>query len=68
MFGIFKTGLKLGIGCFVAGILFVLLILGAFYYYCGRKPAPHSRNTNRRAAAVKIEPGAATLPAQGFRR
>ena len=52
MFGILKTGLKLGVGCFIAGILFVLLIIGAVYYYFMRKPAPHPRNTNRRAVVL----------------
>lgn len=52
MFGILKSGLKLGIGCFVAGILFILLIIGAWYYYFGRKTEPRPKNTNRRAAVV----------------
>lgn len=55
MFGILKSGLKLGLGCFIAGILFILLIIGAWYYYFGRKPAPHPRNSNRRA--VVSQPG-----------
>ena len=50
MFGILKTGLKLGVGCFVAGILFALVIAGLIFYYCGRSPAQRPRNTNRRAA------------------
>jgi len=50
MFGILKTGLKLGLGCFIAGILFVLVIAGLIFYYCGRRPAPRPRNANRRAA------------------
>ena len=50
MFGILRTGLKLGPGCFIAGILFVLVVAGLIFYYCGRKPAPHPRNTNRRAS------------------
>lgn len=53
MFGIFKTGIKLGIGCFVAGILFVLLLVAAWYYFFGRKPEPRPRNGNRRAAVVQ---------------
>ncbi|MFL6213627.1 MAG: hypothetical protein ACJ74J_06990 [Blastocatellia bacterium] len=60
MFGILKTGLKLGVGCFVAGILFVLVIAGLIFYYCGRQPAPHSRNTNRRAAIQQSHTRAAT--------
>ncbi|MFL6277251.1 MAG: hypothetical protein ACJ74G_18865 [Blastocatellia bacterium] len=58
MFGIFKTGIKLGIGCFVAGILFVLLIIAAWYYYFGRKPEPRPRNQNRRAATLQLNRGA----------
>ena len=54
MFGIFKTGIKLGIGCFVAGILFVLLLVAAWYYYFGRKPEPRPRNQNRRAATFPL--------------
>jgi len=54
MFGIFKTGIKLGIGCFVAGILFVLLLVAAWYYYFGRKPEPRPRNQNRRAATLQL--------------
>ena len=54
MFGIFKTGIKLGIGCFVAGILFVLLLIAAWYYYFGRKPEPRPRNQNRRAATLPL--------------
>lgn len=50
MFGILKTGLKLGLGCFIAGILFVLVVAGLIFYYCGRRPAPRPRSTNRRAA------------------
>ena len=61
MFGILKSGLKLGIGCFIAGILFILLIIGAWYYYYGRKPAPGPRNSNRRAAAFPTRDRAATL-------
>jgi hypothetical protein len=61
MFGILKSGLKLGLGCFIAGILFILLIIGALYYYFGRKPAPHPRNTNRRAAVFQTSDHAATL-------
>jgi hypothetical protein len=61
MFGILKSGLKLGFGCFVAGILFILLIIGAWYYYYGRKPAPGPRNTNRRAAVFQTGDHAATL-------
>ena len=61
MFGILKSGLKLGIGCFIAGILFILLIIGAWYYYYGRKPAPGPRNSNRRAAAFQSRDRAATL-------
>ena len=58
MFGIFKTGIKLGIGCFVAGILFVLLLVAAWYYYFGRKPEPRPRNQNRRAAIFQLNRGA----------
>ncbi|HKQ07556.1 MAG TPA: hypothetical protein VJ464_20695 [Blastocatellia bacterium] len=58
MFGIFKTGIKLGIGCFVAGILFVLLLVAAWYYYFGRKPEPRPRNQNRRAATLPLNRGA----------
>jgi hypothetical protein len=58
MFGIFKTGIKLGIGCFVAGILFVLLLVAAWYYYFGRKPEPRPRNQNRRAATLHLKRGA----------
>ena len=61
MFGILKAGLKLGFGCFIAGILFILLIIGAWYYYYGRKPAPAPRNSNRRAAAFQTRDRAATL-------
>jgi hypothetical protein len=61
MFGILKLGLKLGLGCFVAGILFILLIIGAWYYYYGRKPAPHPRNSNRRAVVFETRDRAATL-------
>jgi uncharacterized iron-regulated membrane protein len=60
MFGILKSGLKLGIGCFIAGILFILLIIGAWYYYYGRKPESRPRNTNRRAAILQTS-GAATF-------
>ena len=63
MFGILKSGLKLGIGCFIAGILFILLIIGAWYYFFGRKPATTPRNTNRRAAILKIDQRAATFAA-----
>lgn len=59
MFGILKAGLKLGLGCFVAGILFVLVIAGLIFYYCERRPASRPRNTNRRAA-VQQSTGAAT--------
>ena len=58
MFGIFKTGIKLGIGCFVAGILFVLLLVAAWYYYFGRTPEPRPRNQNRRAAILQLNRGA----------
>jgi hypothetical protein len=61
MFGILKSGLKLGLGCFIAGILFILLIVGAWYYYYGRKPAPHPRNGNRRAVVFKTYDRAARL-------
>lgn len=50
MFGILKSGLKLGFGCFVTIILFLALIAGGFYYYCGRKPKPKPPNANRRTA------------------
>ena len=53
MFGILKSGLKLGVGCFIAGILFILLIIGAWYYYFGRKPESRPKNSNRRAAIVE---------------
>ena len=62
MFGILKTGLKLGLGCFIAGILFVLVIAGLIFYYCGRRPVPRPRNTNRRAA---IQPPYAREQAAG---
>lgn len=60
MFGILKTGLKLGIGCFVAGILFVLVVAGLIFYYCGRRPAPRPKTTNRRAAVQPSDASAAT--------
>jgi hypothetical protein len=60
MFGILKTGLKLGIGCFVAGILFVLVVAGLIFYYCGGRPAPRPKSTNRRAAVQQSRAGAAT--------
>lgn len=50
MFGILKSGIKLGIGCFVTIVLLIALAAGAFYHYCGKKPAPRPRNSNRRAA------------------
>ena len=65
MFGILKSGLKLGVGCFVAGILFILLLIGAWYYFFGRKPEPRPRNTNRRAALTQTSDRAATM-ASGF--
>ena len=52
MFGILKSGIKLGLGCFIAGILFILLIFGGFYYYCSRKPAPRQRNSNRHSLLI----------------
>jgi hypothetical protein len=58
MFGILKSGIKLGVGCFVTIILFLALIAGGFYYYCGRKPKPKPPNANRRTAVLKIEPSA----------
>jgi hypothetical protein len=61
MFGILKSGLKLGIGCFVAGILFALAVAGLIFYYCGRGPAPRPRNTNRRAAVRQADGRAAAL-------
>jgi len=61
MFGILKSGLKLGIGCFIAGILFILLIIGAWYYYYGRKPASQPRNSNRRAVVLQPSDRAAML-------
>lgn len=41
-------------------ILFLALIAGGFYYYCGRgsKPAPRPRNANRRTSVLQIEPDA----------
>lgn len=66
MFGIFKTGIKLGIGCFVAGILFVLLIIAAWYYYFGRKPEPRPRNQNRRAATLPLNRGTGGPSARPF--
>jgi hypothetical protein len=59
MFGILKSGFKLGIGCFIAGILFILVIIGLLYYWW-HKPAPHPRNTNRRAAIIQTQQRAAT--------
>ncbi len=53
MFGILKSGIKLGVGCFVTLVLLIALIAGAIYYYWGRKPAPKPRNGNRRAAVLK---------------
>ena len=64
MFGIFKTGIKLGIGCFVAGILFVLLLVAAWYYFFGRKPEPRPHNSNRRAAIEKLDRRAAGASAR----
>jgi len=64
MFGIFKTGIKLGIGCFVAGILFVLLLVAAWYYYFGRKPEPRPRNQNRRAAVLRLDQSAPATAAR----
>lgn len=52
MFGILKSGIKLGVGCFVTILLLVALVAGAIYYYWLRKPATRPRNTNRRAAIV----------------
>ena len=66
MFGILKTGLKLGIGCFVAGILFVLVIAGLIFYYCGRSPAQRPRNTNRRAAVLQNQHRAAGVSARAL--
>ncbi|HKS40953.1 MAG TPA: hypothetical protein VJX74_10110 [Blastocatellia bacterium] len=53
MFGILKSGIKLGLGCFVTIVLLVALVAGAIYYYWIRKPAPRPRNSNRRAAVLK---------------
>lgn len=64
MFGIFKAGIKLGVGCFVAGILFVLLLAAAWYYFFGRKPEPHARNGNRRAAILRLDRRAADVSAR----
>jgi peptidoglycan/LPS O-acetylase OafA/YrhL len=58
MFGILKSGIKLGIGCFVAIILLVALAAGAFFYYCGKKPATKPRNANRQRAAASGNPSA----------
>ena len=52
MFGILKSGIKLGVGCFVTIVLLLALVAGAVYYYWIRKPAPKPRNGNRRAAIV----------------
>ena len=52
MFGILKSGIKLGVGCFVTIVLLIALVAGAIYYYWLRKPAPRPRNGNRRAAIV----------------
>src|SRR4051812_24119575 len=53
MFGILKSGIKLGVGCFVTVVLLAALVTGAIYYYWIRKPAPKPRNGNRRAAVLK---------------
>ena len=53
MFGILKSGIKLGVGCFVTIILLIALAACAIYYYWGRQPAPKPRNGNRRAAVLK---------------
>ena len=52
MFGILKSGIKLGVGCFVTIVLLIALVAGAIYYYWIRKPATRPRNGNRRAAIV----------------
>jgi hypothetical protein len=56
MFGILKSGIKLGVGCFVTIILFLALLAGVIWYYFIRSPKPS--NTKRRAAVLRIEPGA----------
>ena len=54
MFGILKSGIKLGIGCFVAIVLIVALVAGGIYYYWIKKPAAKPRNGNRRQTALSI--------------
>jgi hypothetical protein len=58
MFGVLKSGIKLGIGCFVTIVLIVALVAGAIWYYWGRpKPSERQRN-GRRSAIYNIYPGA----------
>lgn len=66
MFGVLKSGIKLGIGCFVAIVLFIALIAGAIWWYLSdSKPAPRNRNRNgRRALLVQPPPPALMLPAR----
>ena len=58
MFGILKSGIKLGVGCFVTIILFLALLAGGVWYYFIRTPKPAS--PKRRAAVLRSEPGAVT--------
>lgn len=57
MLGLLKSGIKLGVGCFVTIVLLIALIAGAIYYYWIRKPDPKPRNGNRRAAILKSSGG-----------
>ena len=66
MFGILKSGIKLGVGCFVTIVLLIVLAAGAFYYYCGKKPATRPRNSNRRAARLSAGHGAG-IPTLSFK-
>jgi hypothetical protein len=56
MFGILKSGIKLGVGCFVTIVLFLGLIAGGIWYYFIRTPKPS--NTKRRASVLQVEPSA----------
>jgi hypothetical protein len=56
MFGVLKSGIKLGIGCFVVIVLTVALVAGAIWYYWGKsKPSERPRN-GRRSSTSSASP------------